>query len=63
MTKKIPTITTFALTAFLIGAWSHATLNAVGPDRGLLVSTATGIDLVQLTRNAGPLLGEQFPAF
>lgn len=63
MTKKIPTIATFALTAFLIGAWSHATLNAVGPDLGTLASTATGIDLMQLTRNAGPMPGEQFPAF
>ena len=62
MRKTIILTTAVALTSFFLGAWSYASIASNPVSAGGTITPA-GIDLMQLTRAAGPLAIEEFPAF
>lgn len=62
MRKAIALTTAVALISFFLGAWSYASIKS-GPATAVGAFTPASIDVAQLTRAAGPLTAEEFPAF
>jgi hypothetical protein len=62
MRKTITRTTAVALISCSLGAWSYTSIKSA-PATAAGAFTPASIDVAQLTRAAGPLTAEEFPAF